>query len=309
MTHPPGRSQGDYRSAKHGACLMSLRGAALCLSAVAVAAAAWGQDNSERAQVEQRVRLTARLIADSPTAQRILASGDRAAIGHFDEGRVHQSLAEERLAQGDLPGARRAVEEALHHVGMARRMVPDARARQAAARQRYEQLYPSVERLLEAWRRRAGTAADPELILADNRIAAARVAQQEGRFEDANQLLGAAEKNILAGMGSLLGTRTLDYTERPANAAEEFQLELVRHGSLDALLPLALSELKPGPEAAALIARYRAASQTLLAQAAQQYESANTALALAHVRDAILQLQRALGAAGVTIPAPSGSTP
>lgn len=286
---------------------MRLRATALLLAAAV--GAAWAQDDSLRAQVEQRVRLTARLIADSPTAQRIRNSGDSVAISHFDEGRLHQSLAEEHLARGDFAGARRAVEEALMHIGMARRMVPDARARQAAARQRYEQLYPSVERLLEAWRQRAPNTGDPDLIQAESQTAAARLARQDGRYDDANQLLAAAERHILTGMTGLLSARTLDYTARPANLAEEFQFELARHGSLDALVPLALSELKPGPDAAALIARYRATSQSLLAQAAQQYESANTAQALAHLRDAILQLQRALSAAGVAIPAPSGSTP
>ena len=283
--------------------------ATLLLAAAATAGAAWAQDDALRVQVEQRVRLTARLIADSPTAQRILASGDREAIGHFTEGRVHQSLAEERLARGDLAGARRAVESALHHIAMARRMVPDARARQAAARQRYEELYPSVERLLQAWRARAGTASDPEMMQADHQTAAARLAQQEGRFEDANQLLAAAERHVLAGMSDLLSARTLDYTVRPANPAEEFQLELARHRSLDDLVPLALNELKPGLDAVALIARYRATSQTLLAQAMQQFESANTTRALAHLRDAILHLQRALSAAGVRTPEPSASPP
>ena len=289
---------------------MRFHAAALLVTAAA-ANAAWAQDDTQRAQVEQRVRLTARLIADSPTAQRIVKSGDRVAIGHFDEGRLHQSLAEERLASGDFAGARRSVETALMHIGMARRMVPDARARQAAARQRYEQLYPSVSRLLEAWRQRAGPAAasDSDLLQADFQTEAARLARQEGRFEDANQLLAAAERHVLTGMTALLSARTLDYTVRPANPAEEFQLELARHASLDALVPLALGELKPGPDAVALIARYRAASQTLLAQAVQQLESANTTQALAHLRDAILQLQRALGAAGVAIPAPSGGTP
>ena len=285
---------------------MRPRTAALLLAAAAVSTA-WAQDET-RTQVEQRVRLTARLIADSPTAQRILTSGDRDAIGHFDEGRLHQSVAEDRLAQGDLAGARRAVEVALRHIGMARRMVPDARARQAAARQRYEQLYPSVSRLLDAWRQRAGSAgaADPDLMIADNQTAKAREAQQAGHYEDANQLLAAAEQHVLTGMSRLLADRTLDYTVRPANPAEEFQQELARHGSLSDLVPLALAELKPGPDAVALIARYRATSQNLLAQAVQQFESANTEQALAHLREAILHLQRALGAAGVLSPAPTG---
>ncbi|MBL8319927.1 MAG: hypothetical protein JNJ42_16070, partial [Burkholderiaceae bacterium] len=46
-----------------------------------------------RAQVEQRIKLTARLIADAPTAQRIAASGNAQAVSHLDESRVYQALA------------------------------------------------------------------------------------------------------------------------------------------------------------------------------------------------------------------------
>lgn len=281
-----------------------------CWAAVLALAAAGGaaaQDDSARAQVEQRVRLTARLIADSPTAQRIVGSGDRQAIGHLDEGRVHQSLAEDLLARGDLAGARRAAEDALRHIGMARRMVPDARARQAAARQRYEQLYPSVSRLLDAWRNRAGTASEPAMIQADAQTAAAHIAQQEGRYEEANQLLADAERQMLAGIRRVLNAGTLDYTERASTPAEELKLEFARHQGLADLVPIALADLKPPADAVALIERYQETSRGLRAQAAQSAQRGDTAEALAHIRSALLYLERALAAAGVLSPPPTGA--
>lgn len=281
--------------------------AVLLLAAAAAAGPTWAQDDSHRAQVEQRIRLTARLLADSPTAQRIIASGDQGAIGHFDEGRVHQSLAEDRLAQGDLAGARRAVEEALRHIGMARRMVPDARARQAVARLRFEQLYPSVTRLLDAWRNRAGTASDPAMVHANDQADAARAAQLEGRHEDAVRMLADAERQVLAGIQHLLHASTLDYTERPATPAEELKIELARHQSLSELVPIALVDLKPPPEAVALIERYQEASRALRMRATQSAQRGNTIEALAHVRSALLYLERALAAAGVTSPTPTGA--
>lgn len=286
---------------------MKRRVAALLLAAVTSASASWAQDDSQRSQIEQRVRLTARLIADSPTAQRILASGDRDAIGHFDEGRVHQSLAEDRLARGDLAGARKSVEEALRHIGMARRMVPDLRARQAAARQRYEQLNPSVTRLLDAWRTRAGTASDSDMIRADSQIAAARAAQQEGRYEEAVRLLADAERDVLAGIKRVLNAATLDYTERPSSPAEELRIELARHQGLAELVPIALADLKPSDDAVALIERYQETSRGLRAQATQSAQQGDTVQALTHIRSALLYLERALAAAGVVSPPPTGA--
>ncbi len=289
------------------ACAPLLAGALLLSASVAAQA----RDDLSLAQIEQRIRLTARLIADSPTAQRIGASGQRDAVAHFDEGRVHQALAEDLLARGDLPGARRAVDEALRHISMARRLVPDARTLQAAARQRYEQLQASVSRLIDAWRARAGTssAESGELLQATSLLDAARYLEQDSRFEEANQTLAAAERQVLAGMTRLLNATTLDYTERAATPAEELKLELVRHKSLTELLPLALSELRPAPDAVALIERYQDMSQSLRAQAVQTAQRGDAAQALVHIRSAILYLQRALAAAGVTTPPPIGSLP
>jgi hypothetical protein len=270
---------------------------------------AWAQGDSQRLQVEQRVRLTARLIADSRTAQRIVNSGDREAIGHLDEGRVHQSLAEDRLAHGDLTGARKAVDDALRHIGMARRMVPDASARQDAARTRYEQLAPSVGRLLEAWRARGVSAGDPGLLQADAEIAAARQAQQEGRYEEANQRLTVAERHILDGVNAVLHAATLDYTARATTPAEALALELAQHESLAELIPIALVDLRPAPSAVALIERYQETSRSLRAQALQNRQHGDTAQALGQIRSAMLYVQRALAAAGVITPAQAETPP
>ena len=140
-------------------------------------------------------------------------------------------------------------------------------------------------------------------------VEVARGATQQGRHDEALELLDRAQQQVLAGLTRLLHASTLDYTMRPANPAEEFEIELARHRSLVDLLPLALDQLKPGRDASALMARYHAASQTLLAQAIQQYESANLSRALVHLRDATSQLQRALAAAGVATPVPTSNTP
>jgi hypothetical protein len=275
----------------------------LCLCSAAVAA------DDARVQVEQRIRLSAGLIADSPTAQRIAASGHVQALAHLEESRVHQALAEEALKGGDLVAARREVDHALRHVGQARRLVPDAAARLAAERQRHPALLAHVERLIEAWRARAvaDRAEAPGLVDALGRVQAARSLGEQGRFDEANAGLLAAERLVLGGLAPLLNAREIDYTARAATPGEAVQLELARHQSLADLVPLALRELQPRADALALVERYGDTSRTLRAQAQQKLAEGDTTLALEHIRNALLYLQRAFNAAGLAMPSPTGN--
>lgn len=280
-------------------------GALLAMPALAV------DDDMARTQLEQRLRLTAALISDGPTAQRIQASGNSRANSHLDEGRVHHALARDLLAKGDLAGARNAADEALKHLGQARRLVPDAPARQAAARQRYEQMISSLDRLVEAWRQRVGPtdAEDGDLSAAVDLMSTARGFAKEQRHEDAVFTLSTAEGHVLVGMNRLMGASTLDYTARAASPAEEYQLEMARLRSLADLVPLAVNDLKPKPEAVALIDRYTEASATLRGQAQQRFQAGDLPQALVHVRNALLFVQRALTTAGLVTPASTGGTP
>lgn len=285
---------------------------ALGWSLVLAVASAAADDG--RAQLEQRVRLAARLIADSPTAQRITSSGNVQATNHYEESRVHQSLAEEALQRGDLAAARRAVDDALRHVGLARRLVPDMGGRQAAAKARQAQMRATLERLIQSWRDHAALtgpdgAIDGDLAAALGLMGTASYFADAGRYEESVHTLGTAEQHVLAGMKRVLQSREIDYTARAASPAEEVQIELQRHAALTDLVPLAVNELKPRGEAAALIERYGDASRALRTQALQHFQSGDVPAALAHIRNATLYLQRALQAAGLAMPNPTGSTP
>lgn len=273
-----------------------------------VAQATLAQDDTLRTQVEQKIRLSARLLGEHAAAQRIVASGHVQALAHLDEGRVHQSLAEDLLARGDYAAARQAADEALRHLSMARRLVPNAPARQAAARLRHEQQLASVERLLESWRVRAGNDGQ-SLIDAIGVLDQARTLAQEQRYDEAQPRLAQAERLVLAGLSRVLGEATLDYTLRPATPADEFQLELSRQHAYAELVPLALRDLKPRPEALALVERYADTGRTLRAQALQRFEQGATHEALIHIRNATLYLQRALAAAGLVVPPSTGNPP
>ena len=287
---------------RNGAVLGAMLAAALGVPAAAA--------DEARVQVEQRIRLAARTLADSPAVQRIVASGHVAARTHLDEGRLHQSHAEQALARGDLTAARKSADEALMPLAMARRLVPDVPAHQAALRARHEQMLAAIERLIEAWRVRTGTAsADTELLDATGLVGNARLLGQEARYEESLRLLAAAEQQVLAGLGRLHASRELDYTVRSDTPLDEYRQELARHGELAELVPLAVRELKPGPDAQKLIERYQQTARTLRAQAQQRMDAGDPTAALVQIREASQVLQRALGAAGVHTPNPTESKP
>jgi hypothetical protein len=260
-------------------------------------------------QAEQRVRLAARLIADSPAAQRIQASGNAVAISHLDEGRVHLSAAEAALKAGDAAAARKAAEESLQHLGMARRLVPDQPLRQQALRLRHEQQLASVERLLEAWRVRAGPTADRALLDATGLVGQAKRLGEERRYEDGLRTLSAVEQQLLAGFTQLFASRELDYTPRAGSPAEAYHEEMAGYSALSELVPVAARELEPRPEARLLVERYAKSAQALHLQAQRRFEAGDADGALANLRSAVMYVQRALTAAGVVTPAPSGSPP
>lgn len=286
----------------------ALRGvAALALAAVHLLSGA----DEARSHVEQRVRLAAKVIADGNAVQRIMASGNAQAVSHLDEGRLHQSIAEQALQRGDTAAAGRAVDEALRHLSLARRLAPDAPARQAALRQRYAQMSANLKRLVETWREQMGPTdfEHGDMTSAVELIETAGYFAEVGRHEDAVHTLSTAERHVLAGMRQMLKPRELDYTQRASTPAEELQLELRRHQGLVDLVPLAINELRPRAEALSSIERYGEASRNLRAQALAQSQAGDIAGALNHIRNAMLYVQRALGAAGLAMPAEAGRPP
>jgi hypothetical protein len=285
--------------------------AAWCSMALAFGAAVAADE--ARTQAEQRIALAARLVADSPAAQRIASSGQSAAVSHLDESKLHLARAQDAFKAGDFAAARKAADEALGHLGMARRMVPDAPSQQQALRLRQEQQQAAIERLIEAWRERAlsaGKADDADLVDAIGLAGSARTLANGARYEEALQQLAAAQTRVLNGMTRLYANaRDLDYTQRAATPAEALRIEMAQYSALADLLPTALAEMKPRPDALALIERYRRSAQALHQQAQQSYERGDSAGALASLRSAALYLQRALAAAGVVTPNPTGDNP
>jgi hypothetical protein len=267
--------------------------------------------DAARGLVKQKLELVARLLADPGIRQRVASSDQPQAQVHLDEGRLHHAAAEDQLAKGDLSGARKAADDALRHLAAARRLAPDAPARMAAQRARYEQMFASTERLIEAWRQRLEQArGDRSLtVSAAGLLGTARSDADAGRYDEAQRTLAQAESLVLQGMARALPDATLDYTARFVGAAEEFEHELGRHRALAELVPLAIQNLKPAPEARALVARWQEGAGAQHERALQLHRTGDTVRALEQIREASLQMQRALTAAGLVMPGATGTPP
>jgi hypothetical protein len=119
---------------------------------------------------------------------------------------------------------------------------------------------------------------------------------------DAVRVLEQAERLLMRGLNHVLGAATLEYTQRFDSPAQEYAYELERNRSYRDLVPLALGELRPSPEARGLIERYVEQNRLALQDAGRQAERGNHAAALKGVLSGTGALQRALSAAGLVLP-------
>lgn len=284
---------------------VALRRFAVALVCVVLTGALAAQELAQKRMLEQKLDFVRQLIGDSPAVQRIAASENEVAKRHLDEGRRHYARAVDVLRSGDLPAAEKAANDAIWSIGRARQLVQDNSNRVIAERVRHQQLMSSAERLIPTYRAHLGHAGlneDADLAAAIGLVEKAASLASAERIGDANRALIEAERHLLLGLTRLVGSKTLDYTPHFDSELKEYEYELERHASFRDLVPLAVAELNPGADARALIARYVERSQAMRGQAVTQAGHKQYATAVGVLKEATTYLQRALAAAGLTVP-------
>ncbi len=298
--------------ARHLACVA---GAAL-LAAYSVApmaqgAGAPGAPESTLPLVRQKEAFASRLLADMPAVERIAASGNAEALQLLERARGDYRKALAAIDAGDPKGANALLNDVIGAMARARHLAPDPAVRAREERDRHAQLEASIESLRASYRDQLTRLArpvedDPAWRSVSQLLDDARALVEAQRMGEANRLLLQAESLQLDAFGPLLAGRTLDYTAHFSNAAEEFRFELERHMDYDALVPLALEELKPTEAARSLVKRYVDAGLELRRTARRRAATGDYAGALASVRAGTVYLQRALLAAGLVVPLEGG---
>lgn len=260
--------------------------------------------------VEQKRAMLATIMRDSPVAARIAASQNPDARRHFATARDLQEQATALLGAGRLVAADALLNEAMWQISRARALAPDPALVLIEDRARFRQLQDSISALKQSYevnlaRERARGAGEPtagrELDKARALVTEADALGTAGRYADANRLLDRALALMLADFHVLLGGQTLIYSRAFPQPQDEYPFELERNRSYESLVPLAITEYRPGKDALALIDRYVRENRTLREQAQKQAATRDLKAAVQNLQQGTDALQRALQAAGLVV--------
>lgn len=293
---------------------------AACALAALSGAIAAGQSPAapERRAFDQKEALVRRLVFDSPAEQRIMGSGNEEARSQFTRARAQHARALALAESGSLKEAEAELNAAMWAVGKARQLVPDAAARAVDQRVRYASLARTVQTLEGSYEtnlaRARGLArgtpvTDPRLDAARALVEEAKAHASAERDAQAVVSLERAERELMAGLNTLLGSATLQYATKFDSPADEYAWELERNRSYRDLVPVALAELKPRREAVALVERYVATNRKHVQDAEGLAGAKNFTAAIDTLKSGTTFLQAALAAAGLVMPKDAGATP
>jgi hypothetical protein len=258
--------------------------------------------------LEQKFTMLDKLLNQSPVAARVLTSQNEEARRHFTSARELVSHAQALSGSGLLRGADALLNEAIWEVSRAQQLVPDPGTQQASERVRFTQLEDSVAALqrtaLIALPPANGRQADSTertttraSLLVEQAVALARA----DRYIEANKQLDEALMLLLKDASTRLAGHTIVYDRRFADRREEFDFELARFHSFERLVPLALLEFRPTPEALVLVKRHVAQAQEAR-ERAEGLVQRDAMAAIRGVTEATDSLRRALEAAGLVVP-------
>jgi len=259
-------------------------------------------------QVEQKAAMLNRVLNQSPVAARIANSQNEEARRHFASARELTLHARELAAEGQLRAADGLLNEAIYEVSKAQQLVPDPGTQQAGERARFSQLEDSVAALRRTAQialpnalpgRKAET--DQNLRAADAHVEQAVTLARADKYIEANRQLDRALMLLLKDASQRLAGHTIVYDHRFATRREEFDFELNRHRDFERLVPLALLEFRPSPEARALMDRHVAHARELRERGEAQLPHDPIA-AIRDIVEGTESLRRALQAAGLAVP-------
>lgn len=262
-----------------------------------------------QAAVDSKMRLVKLLLDQSPAVQRIPGSGNAQAKGMLASAQDAYQRAGSEVQGGRPETAVRLLDEALRQIVAASRLVPDPAQIASQERVRYVQLSEAIRSFQALYRNiakrnanNAQTTLAPDLDRIGAMLDKAAGLAAGGSHREANQQLNDAYKIVASMLSKLMVSETVVYTTKFDTPAEEFQYELARNKSFEDLIPVALAQLQPTPETAALSEQYAQQSRQLRDAAQQQAAGGNYGNALKSIQDATGHLQRALRVAGLAVP-------
>ena len=124
----------------------------------------------------------------------------------------------------------------------------------------------------------------------------------ESQVRAATSMMLAAQKSMLQGYSSVIGSDTVVYSQTFSSPKEEYRYELERNKSYQELIPLAKAELKPSPEVLLKMETMVEENRVKLKLAEVKAGQFDFTAAVASLREGTEALQRALLDAGLVVP-------
>ena len=265
--------------------------------------------SASRQLIEQKLAFLKALLSDSPTVRRIQSGNNAEARKYLAGAQETYRNAMLSVKNNDMAGADKQLNEATLLIAKARQLAPDPLTRNVEHRVRYAQMLDSVESLRISYQRHlqrapaaAAAASDALLVKVAQLVDSAKSLAESERIDQANKSLANGQSSLMAGLGRVLGSKTIEYAQRFETPAEEYAYELERNRSYADLVPIALEGFKPGSEAIRETQQFLNANRGLREQAQRHAAAKDHRAALTALRSGTAQLQQALAAAGLRVP-------
>jgi hypothetical protein len=270
---------------------------------------------SSQALLESKVRLVKLLLSQSPAMQRIPQSNNAQAKKKLADAQALFAKATSEAEAGRQASAIKMLDEALREIVTASRMVPDAAQLASQERARYAGMSEATRTFLNLYKGVSakmagkGGAASLDVNGINGAIGKAESLAAAGNHKEANAVLGEAYKNVIGALNRMLMAETIVYDQKFETPAEEYKYELARNRNYEELVPLAIGQLNPSRESAAISESYVQQSRHLRDASQKHAASGDYPNALKTIQDATLHLQRSLRVAGVIVPQTTESKP
>jgi len=277
------------------------------VTAVLAVPQVFAESGQQEKLIASKLNLLESMIIDSSVAKRIESNGNEESKRKLYDARAALASAQLDLKDGRYSEAEGAINKGLRSLSAAAQAVTDLARKESVEKQRYTRLreqtmsYRDTVKSIfieigDARRPSVDMEAINDLVLSADGLA------NEGRYVDANTLLGRANNELEAAMISMRANQTLVHKLEFATPADEYAYEQQRNRAQVMLIDLLRKQRAINPAARGRIEKIVEENRTALAQAEKMVAEDRTKEAIARLEQATAKLDAALRLAGVPVP-------
>ncbi len=261
----------------------------------------------DKGALKQKLNFVDMSINQSASAKRIAASSNAEAKAKYRDAQDRLNAGKGAFDSGDLQLAKTKIDEAMSFMAEAARLVPSESV-QVKAKSRFEELVQGINGLEASYAQnyadivKEGGAKNIKKLDSDKIhkiMDSAKVLFEEGKYDQANEILAAAQSEVSDALNKMLANTTRSYEMKFATPDQEYAYELARFSSHEEALPQAIEQQHPSPEMIALMESYVKKGREFRDQAIADAKHQNFAGALEKIKNGTEQLVEALKSIGL----------